>query len=101
MQVRVEHFPRRLDALDAVLRNGIPELLADQRDPLAIFLVRRIVVRLQRAIERIQHRNQIDDQPLDAAPAFFLSIALGSLSEILEIRLAADHRLPSTLPSRP
>ena len=40
----------------------VPELLADQRDSLAIFLVGRIVVRLEREIERIQHRDEIRDQ---------------------------------------
>ena len=93
MLVRVEYFSRRIDALYAVLRNRIPELLADQGDSLAIFLVSRIVVRLKRAIERIQHGDEIGDQPLDAAAAFFGTIALGPLSEILEIGLAADHRL--------
>ena len=93
MLVRIEHFPRRFDALHAVPRDRIPKLLADQRDSLAIFLVGRIVVRLQRAIERVQHGNQVGDQAFDAAAAFFVTIALGPLPEILEIRLAADHRL--------
>ena len=91
--VRVEHFPCGLDALHAMLGDPVPELLADHRDALAIFFVCRIVMRLQRAIEGIQHRNQIEDQPLDAATAFFLAIALGPLSEILEIGLPADHGL--------
>ena len=48
---------------------------------------------IKRAIERVQHGNEIGDQPLDAAAPFFGTVALGPLSEILEIGLAADHRL--------
>ncbi len=93
MLVRVKYFPRRFDALHAVLGNRIPKLFADQRDALAIFLVRRILVSLQRAIECIEHGNKIKDQPFDTAAPFLESIALRPLPEIFEIGLAADHGL--------
>jgi hypothetical protein len=68
-------------------------LLADQRNSLAIFLIGGILVRLQPAVKGIQHGNQVNDQPLDAAPALLVPVTLRSLAEILEIRLPADHRL--------
>ena len=101
MHVRIENFPGGFHALDAVSRQRVPQLLADQDDALAIFLIGRIVVALERPVEPIEHRNQIRDQALDAAPAFFVTVAFGALPEILKIGLPADQRLQQLFLLRP
>ena len=93
VHVRIEHLSGGIHALHSVARQRVPQLLADQGDALAIFLVGRVIVTVERAIKRIEHGNQVHDQALDAAPAFFAAVAFGPLPKILKIGLAADQRL--------
>src|SRR5882762_9633606 len=93
VHVWIENLARGIDTLHAVTRQGVPELLADQRDALAIFFIGRIVVRLERAIESIEDGNQVRDQALDAAPPLFVAVALDPLPVIFKVCLPADERL--------
>jgi len=77
------------DIKHAMFRDGVPKLFANERYSLAIFFVARIVMRLQRAIEGVNHRDQIENKPLDSALGFFAAIPLSPFSKILEIGLAA------------
>ena len=96
VEVRIEYFARGLDALDTVARQGIPELLADQHHTFAIFLVGGIVVPLERPIESIEDWYQVQDQSLDAASPFFMTVALDPLPVIFEVGLPADKSLMET-----
>ena len=79
VKVRIENFPGGIDALHAVPREGIPELLADQHHALAIFFVGGIVVRLERPVESIEDGNQIRDQAFDAATRLIMAVTLDPL----------------------
>jgi hypothetical protein len=101
MHVRIEDLTGGIDAFHAVACKRVPELFADQRDALAIFFVSRIVVRLERSIESIEDGNQIRDQSLDAAPPFFVAVALDPLPVIFKVSLPADERLKEIFFFRP
>jgi hypothetical protein len=93
VHVRIECFAGGIDALNAVARKSIPELFADESHALAILLVSRIVVRLERSIKSIEDGNQISDQALDAAAPLLVTVALDALPVIFEVGLPADKRL--------
>src|ERR1700730_11305772 len=57
------------------------------------FGVGRIFVSLEHAIESIEDRNQIQDQALDSATPFFMTVALNPLPVIFEVGLTANKSL--------
>jgi len=89
----IEYFAGGVDPLHAVARESIPELSADQHHTFAIFVVGGIFVSLERAIESIEDRNQIQDQALDSATPFFMTVALNPLPVIFEVGLTANKSL--------
>src|SRR6266699_5438835 len=91
VNVRIENLSRGINALHAVTREGIPELLADQHHALAIFFVAGIVVRLEGPVESIEDGNQIRDQAFDAAARLIMAVALDPLPIVFEVGLAAEQ----------
>ncbi len=48
---------------------------------------------LQRPVKSIEHGDQVQDHPLDAAASLFVAVPFSTLAKILKIGLAADQRL--------
>src|ERR1700732_4799461 len=69
VETRIENLSGGVNALQAVAREGVKKLFANQHHAPTIFFVSWIVMRLKGAVESIEHRNQIHHQPLDAAAA--------------------------------
>src|SRR5258705_8403936 len=97
METRIENLSGCVNALQAVACESVEELFADQHHAFAIFFVCGIIMRLQRAIESIENGNQIHDQPLDTAAAFFMAVALNPLPEIFKIGFPAEQCLRQVL----
>jgi len=93
VDVRIEHLSSSIDARNSVACQRVPELLPNQRHSLAIFLVGRILVRMERAIKRIENGDQFRDQALNSPATLFMLVALDPLPIIFEVRLSADKQL--------
>ncbi len=101
MQVRIELFSRGLDALHAMLREHFPELLADQLEAFAIFLIRRIVMRGERAIETIQHRKRIARSAAQRRAGLLRDVRAQSSCGNSRNRPGGGPSSSAILPSRP
>src|SRR5207245_6653836 len=93
MVVRVEGLARSHDALESMARQRVPKLAINQFQTFTIFLVSRIVVRLERPLECIQNRQKVFDQSAHSMAPIFLALALHALAVILKVRLPAHQGL--------
>ncbi len=93
MKIRIKWLARSRNSLQPMFCERLPKLPINQFEPFPILLVRRVVMRLERPFESIQHRQKILNYASRALTPIFLALAIDALAVILKIRLSPHHRL--------
>jgi len=91
MEMRVEALPFRFDFLQAVSRERVKQLLANKLKAFAIFVVRRVAMRRNGAVESVEDGKQALDDDFGAAMALLMAFAVGAFAVIVEVGLQADQ----------
>jgi hypothetical protein len=93
MEIGIEGLAEGFDFLQAVLGERVEHLLANQLKAFAIFVVRRIAVRRNGAVESVEYRKQALDNDFGAAMALLMAFAVGAFAIIVEVGLQADKSI--------
>ena len=93
MKVRVEALAFGFDFLQALLREHVEHLLANQLEAGAKFVMLGVTMRGNGAVEAVKHGEQMFHERFGAAVAFLMAFPVDALAVIVEIGLQPNQRV--------
>src|SRR6266446_4390326 len=97
MQMRIERFAERIEALDAEFCEVIEELLVDEFEAFAITFIFGFAVRGERVLETVDHGDEPFNDARGGALRVFEAFLLDAFAVVVKVRLAAKQRLAQLL----
>src|SRR5215469_7086213 len=91
MEIRIEGLAFGFDFLQALLREHVEHLLANQLESLAKFVVCGVAMCGNGAVEAVENGKQIFDEDFGAAMAVMMALAVDALPIVVEIGLKAKQ----------